>query len=195
MDELLREGRSLGAIGLVEAVGESGLSPVSQMSTVFRVKADLQQRRLPHLKALDAVSQFAKGNYQPAVDAFLVFNVNPALVISLYPAETISGPLHVQRDKWMTLFGAVEGARLEPPSTPVKGGSGDDAKSVLRLPHLGLSKKSSMDTLKDTGSINSDGDKDKPAPPMSGEEGQSKQVALELGTDIKLWHPVQHSRR
>jgi hypothetical protein len=29
VDELLREGRSADAIGLVEAVGESGLSPVS----------------------------------------------------------------------------------------------------------------------------------------------------------------------
>jgi hypothetical protein len=121
---------------------------------------------------LDAVSQFAKGNYQPAIDTFLVFNVNPALIISLYPAETISGPLHVQRDKWMELFGAVEGARLEPPTGKVKGSSGDDAKSVLRLPHLGLSKKSSIDTLKETASIHSDGDKDKPAPPMSGNEGQ-----------------------
>ena len=119
------------------------------------------------------MSQFAKGNYQPAIDAFLVFNVNPALVISLFPAETISGPLHVQRDRWMTLFGAVEGARLEPPSAPTKSGSGDDAKSVLRLPHLGLSKKSSMDTLKDTASIHSDGEKDKTPPPMSGEEGES----------------------
>jgi hypothetical protein len=121
---------------------------------------------------LDAVSQFAKGNYQPAIDTFLVFNVNPALVISLFPAKTISGPLHVQRDKWMEIFGAVEGARLEPPSAPPKGGS-DDTKSVLRLPHLGLSKKSSIDTLKETASIHSEGDKDKPAPPMSGDEGQS----------------------
>jgi hypothetical protein len=31
VDELLREGRSIDAIGLVEAVGESGLSPVSHM--------------------------------------------------------------------------------------------------------------------------------------------------------------------
>lgn len=160
------------AIGLVESVGESGLSPVSQLQLPRRTKSNLQERRLPHLKTLDAVSQFAKGNYQPAIDAFLVFNVNPALVISLFPAETISGPLHVQRDKWMSLFGAVEGARLEPHSTPVKGSSGDDSKSVLRLPHLGLSKKSSMDTLKETASVHSDGDKDKPAPPMSGDEGK-----------------------
>jgi hypothetical protein len=31
VDELLREGRSMDAIGLVESVGESGLSPVSQI--------------------------------------------------------------------------------------------------------------------------------------------------------------------
>lgn len=73
----------------------------------------------------------------------------------------------------MELFGAVKGSRLEPPSPPVKGSSGDDSKSVLRLPHLGLSKKSSMDTLKETGSIHSDGEKDRPAPPMSGDEGES----------------------
>jgi hypothetical protein len=72
----------------------------------------------------------------------------------------------------MELFGAVEGARLEPPTAAVRGVSGDDAKSVLRLPHLGLSKKSSMDTLKETASVHSDGDKDKPAPPMSGDEGK-----------------------
>jgi hypothetical protein len=31
VDELLREGRSMDAIGLVESVGESGLSPVCQI--------------------------------------------------------------------------------------------------------------------------------------------------------------------
>lgn len=108
------------------------------------------------------------------MDTFLVFNVNPALVISLFPAETISGPLHVKRDKWMQLFGAVEGARLEPVTVAAKSGSGDDSKGILRLPHLGLTKKSSMDTLKqETGSITSDGTGDKTAPPMTGEERRS----------------------
>jgi hypothetical protein len=42
----------------------------------------------------------------------------------------------------------------------------------LRLPHLGLSKKSSIDTLKqEAGSLSSDGDR--PAPPMSGQESGS----------------------
>lgn len=103
------------------------------------------------------------------MDTFLVFNVNPALIISLFPADTISGPLHVTRDKWMKLFGAVEGARLAPLSAPSRSGTDDDAKSVLRIPHLGLRKKESVDTLKqETGSIASDSDK--PAPPMTGDE-------------------------
>lgn len=107
------------------------------------------------------------------MDSFLVFNVNPALVISLFPAETISGPLHVSRDKWLTLFGAVEGARLEPPATASRSGAtDDDAKSILRIPHLGLRKKESVDTLRqETGSIASDSDK--PAPPMTGDERES----------------------
>jgi hypothetical protein len=73
----------------------------------------------------------------------------------------------------MTLFGGVEGARLEPPVAPTKAGSVDDTKSLLRMPHLSLSKKTSMDTLKqETASISSDGDKDKLAPPMSGDESE-----------------------
>jgi hypothetical protein len=36
VDELLREGRSMDAIGLVESVGESGLSSVSQMNATER---------------------------------------------------------------------------------------------------------------------------------------------------------------
>lgn len=103
------------------------------------------------------------------MDTFLVFNVNPALVISLFPADTISGPLHVQRDKWLSLFGAVDDARLEPFSGPTRSGTDDDAKSILRIPHLGLRKKESVDTLKqDTASVASD--TDKPAPPMTGDE-------------------------
>lgn len=170
VDELVKEGHTADAIGLVESVGEGGLAPVSLTSELFNGGiADDQSRRLAQLKPLNAVCQFAKGLYQPAMDTFLVFNVNPALVISLFPADTISGPLHVSRDGWMKLFGAVDGARLEPVSAPSRAGTGDDSKSVLRMPHLGLNKKSSVDTLKqDTASVSSDGDK--PAPAMTGEE-------------------------
>lgn len=111
------------------------------------------------------------------MDTFLVFNVNPALVISLFPADTISGPLHVPRRDWMELFGAVDGARLEPLSAPSRSGTGDDAKGMLRMPHLGLSKKPSVDTLKqDTASTVSDGEK--PAPPMTGEEREYRHLLI-----------------
>jgi hypothetical protein len=82
----------------------------------------------------------------------------------------------------MELFGAVDGARLEPLALSSKAGSGDDAKSLLRIPHLGLTKKSSLDTLKqETVSISSDGDKDKAAPPMSGDESKSTSHMLGRG--------------
>lgn len=99
VDELVRQGRVTDAIGLVEAVGDAELAPA---------------QRLPHLRVLHALTQFARGDYKAALEAFVVHNVHPAKVVALYPPETISGTLAVPRDQWMTLFGAVEGARLEP---------------------------------------------------------------------------------
>ncbi|ORY29789.1 hypothetical protein BCR39DRAFT_588162 [Naematelia encephala] len=154
VDELVREGHLSDAIGLVEAVGDSGLAP---------------KRRLPQLRILSALQSFAQGKYQAAIETFLIFNVNPALVIALYPSDNVSGRLHVHRDKWMELFGAVEGARLEPQEIEVKlpeDGEGT-ARSLLRnLPHLGVTKKPSMDVVRkesrsedDGASIRSDGEK------------------------------------
>ncbi|OCF40067.1 hypothetical protein I317_06142 [Kwoniella heveanensis CBS 569] len=172
IDELVKEGRLGDAIGLVEAVGENGLSP---------------SRRLPHLKTLQAVTQVAKGEYQKAMDTFLVFNVNPALVLSLFPAETISGRLHVPKDQWMELFGAVEGAKLEPLTHEEKeSGAKGILKSVAGLG--GLAKKGSIIGLKDsaqsdTASIKSqEGEKD--PPPMSGEEGESSAAPGGIGTAV-----------
>ncbi|WVQ78836.1 hypothetical protein IAT38_000927 [Cryptococcus sp. DSM 104549] len=155
VDELVREGRVEDAIGLVEAVGENGLSP---------------SRRLPHLKTLQAVTQVAHGQYQSAMETFLVFNVNPALVLSLFPAETISGKLHAPRDQWMELFGAVEGARLEPPGrdeAEAEGGPKSILKSVVGL---GLSRKGSVDTLKQMGETASVKSSDDKPPQLNGDE-------------------------
>ncbi|ORX35229.1 hypothetical protein BD324DRAFT_642956 [Kockovaella imperatae] len=136
VDSLVQEGRVADAIGLVEAVGESGFAP---------------SRRLPHLKTLMAVQRFAQGQYQTAMETFVTYNVNPALVISLFPAETISGRLHNNREAWMSLFGAVDGALLEPrfetqPQETSKG-------LLSRVAHV--HKKSSVETLK-----SKNGDKD-----------------------------------
>lgn len=156
-----------------------------------------QDRRLPRLKTLNAVAQFAQAQYQSAMDTFLIFNVNPALVISLFPSGTISGPLHVPRDEWMELFGAVPGARLEPLVTPVKSVA-EEAKAILRLPHLGLSKKGSMDTLRqsaahtdDGASIASDGEKGPPA--MTGEGGEWAS-SWKDATNLQRWPQERLSR-
>ncbi|EIW66424.1 hypothetical protein TREMEDRAFT_70067 [Tremella mesenterica DSM 1558] len=130
VDDLVREGKIGDAIGLVDAVGEDNMTP---------------SRRLPHLKTLQAVQQFAKGDFQTAMDTFLIFDVNPALVVSLFPAETISGRSHVSREAWMELFGAVSGARLDPESSA----SDNPTKGLLKsMTHLSIGKKNSFDSIK-----------------------------------------------
>lgn len=105
---------------------------------------------MTHLRTLHALQLFVKGQYQTAIETFLVFNVNPALIIALYPSETIAGRLHVHRDGWMELFGAVEGARLEAESLGAvdHGAEEGGARALLKsITHLGISKKPSVDTL------------------------------------------------
>ncbi|KAK8861657.1 hypothetical protein IAR55_002480 [Kwoniella newhampshirensis] len=170
VDELVRQGRVGDAIGLVESVGENGLAP---------------SRRLPHLKTLQAVAQIAHGQYQSAMETFLIFNINAALVLSLFPAETISGRLHVPKDGWMELFGAVEGAQLEPQHKEEH--EGGTTKSLLKsVAGLRLPKKGSVDTLShpvqkgdDAASIKSVEGVEKPPPTMSGEETVPPRAALE----------------
>ncbi|WVR03742.1 hypothetical protein IAU60_000737 [Kwoniella sp. DSM 27419] len=169
VDELVRQGRIGDAIGLVEAVGEDGLSP---------------SRRLPHLKTLQAVAQVAQGEYQTAMDTFLIYNINPALVLSLFPQETISGKLHVPKDGWLSLFGSVEGARLEPEKH--QEGSDTGAKGLLRsvVGLGGLTKKGSVVGLRDSAqkddaaSVKSQ-EREKVPPPMNGEEAVPPRAALE----------------
>lgn len=112
-----------------------------------------QQGRLPYLKTLAAVSEFSFGHYQTAMEQFLVYNINPALVISLYPAETIAGRLHMPRDQWMELFGAEAGSRLQPEvrrlaSAEEAAGGKSVLKSVAAAAGLGLVKKGSVDSLR-----------------------------------------------
>nr|XP_018264809.1 uncharacterized protein I303_02989 [Kwoniella dejecticola CBS 10117]OBR86967.1 hypothetical protein I303_02989 [Kwoniella dejecticola CBS 10117] len=171
VDQLVKEGRVSDAIGLVEAVGENGLSP---------------SRRLPHLQTLQAVTQMAKGEYQSAMETFLIFNVNPALILSLFPAETISGRLHVPKDQWMELFGAVEGAKLAPhiETDKEEGTARGILKSVAGLG--GLSKKGSINGLREMGdnasirsgkSVDKNGEQEK-VPIMKEEDGIAALEAL-----------------
>jgi hypothetical protein len=87
------------------------------------------------------------------MEQFLLYNINPALVISLYPAETIAGRLHMPRDQWMELFGAEAGSRLQPEvrklaSAEEAVGGKSVLKSVAAAAGLGLVKKGSVDSLR-----------------------------------------------
>lgn len=162
IDELVKEGRVTDAIGLVEAVGDTGLAPVSCLLQIK--KLTIQTQRLPHLRILNALAQFARGEYQQALETFTVHNVHPAKVVALYPKTAISGNLAVPRDEWMRLFGAVDGARLEPEAPAVVE---EAAKpSLLRNAHLALARKKSNETIASVSSTSKEKD-DVPPKPMS----------------------------
>lgn len=87
------------------------------------------------------------------MEQFLIHNIHPSLVISLYPAETIAGRLHVPQDQWMELFGADAGSRLQPEVRQLA--AADEAtggksvlKSVAAVAGLGLVKKGSVESLR-----------------------------------------------
>lgn len=105
------------------------------------------------------------------MDTFLIFNVNPALVISLFPAAAISGRLHTPRSEWMELFGAVEGSKLEPEDLSTKSDEPTTKALLKKVAGLGLTKKASMDTLRTTGKDDDaasvmSSDKEKPSVPL-----------------------------
>lgn len=80
------------------------------------------------------------------MDTFLRLNINPALIISLFPAATIAGRTHVSRSQWMELFGAIPGSRLEPEQA-----ARTEAPSKGLLSNLAprvLNKKGSRETLR-----------------------------------------------
>ncbi|WOO80809.1 Vam6/Vps39-like protein [Vanrija pseudolonga] len=156
VDDLVRDGRVVDAIGLVEAVGDAGLEP---------------SQRLPHLRILQGLIQFAHGDYKSAMEAFVVHNVHPAKVVALFPKDTISGNLAVPRKQWMSLFGAVDGARIDPPPAT----SEEPAKPAFK-PHLSLLRKGSNETLRSVAS----GVKEEAAPtsPTLKEETSSSEVTL-----------------
>ena len=104
------------------------------------------------------------------MDTFLVYNINPALVISLYPIETISGKLHVPRDQWMSLFGAVEDARLEPEVAVATDGGESLSKGLLRsMAQLSVTKRASLDTVRTGKEEDAASVSEKAAPIMTGD--------------------------
>ncbi|KAF8486196.1 hypothetical protein DFH94DRAFT_623079 [Russula ochroleuca] len=90
VDELIDAGKYAGALALLDII-DAALLPD-------------KDRRTSLTKALDAVSQFRTGEFDPALDLFVTLNINPAKVISLYP-QSISGRLSVPHEQWIQMFG------------------------------------------------------------------------------------------
>ncbi len=86
-------------------------------------------------------------------------DVTPARVVALYPEDSVSGRLHLPLDRWVEAFGGPAGGRLVPVTT----GDEEESEKVPKLgllkqmPHLGLARRASMDTLKDNNN-HKDGD-------------------------------------
>ena len=85
---------------------------------------------------MQAVSQFAEGQYDKAIDTFIELNVNPAKVVGLYP-ESIAGRLAVPKEKWFELHGGHAPGSKDDPSAEdstvavVEGQDQSDVQSIL----------------------------------------------------------------
>ncbi|KAL5525933.1 hypothetical protein ACEPAG_7271 [Sanghuangporus baumii] len=93
IDDLVEEERYTEALALLETIEEA---------TLFD-----KTSRTARIRALNAVSQFKKGEFDSALTAFIQLDINPAKVVALYP-DVVSGRLHVPSDRWISLFGGPE---------------------------------------------------------------------------------------
>ena len=114
------------------------------------------------LRTLSALSLFSTQSWTAAFNEFMALDITPAKIVALFPADQISGRLHIPQAEWVEAFGGPIGGRLVP--TPLEGEEDEalskdkqertDKASVLgHMTHLGLKKKPSMDTLTDKASI------------------------------------------
>lgn len=101
------------------------------------------------MRSLDALTKFASHRWDEALDTWIELDVNPAKIVALYPADTVSGRLHRDIDKWVELFGGPSDGRL-PTTRSENTKPKSEAAGVLRgLAHLGISKKGSSEKLRD----------------------------------------------
>jgi Vam6/Vps39-like protein vacuolar protein sorting-associated protein 39 len=86
------------------------------------------------------------------MESFMSLDVTPARVVALYPAESVSGRLHLPLDRWVEAFGGPAGGRLVPVMTndvEEESEKGPKLSLLKQMPHLGLASRASIDTLKD----------------------------------------------
>ncbi|KAJ9113908.1 hypothetical protein QFC19_000102 [Naganishia cerealis] len=155
LDEMIQLGRFTDGLGLVRSLKRLP-------GSVAKDDLDEYEKRL---KTLSALSLFSTQAWEPAFNEFMALDVTPAKVVALFPADQISGRLHVPQDEWVEAFGGPKGGRLVP--API---GGDNIDSVSRdkqdrmerggvlghITHLGMKKKPSLDTLADKASQRDD---------------------------------------
>jgi hypothetical protein len=88
---------------------------------------------------------------------FIQLDITPAKVISLYPADTVSGPLHVPQDGWIQAFGGPAEGKLSPGQRTADESKKEKTQGpvgILKgIAHLGGTKKDTSSTKsKDTAS-------------------------------------------
>ncbi|THH09023.1 hypothetical protein EW145_g2303 [Phellinidium pouzarii] len=93
IDELIEDESYPEALSLLESIDEVTLPDKSL--------------RRAKIRSLNAISQFKKGEFDSAMNAFIELDTNPAKVVALYP-ESVSGRLHVPQERWIPLFGGPE---------------------------------------------------------------------------------------
>lgn len=106
---------------------------------------------------MSALSLFSTEQWTSAFNEFIKLDITPAKIVALFPADQISGRLHVPQDEWVPLFGGPVGGRLVPApleDEETHGRDKKDGKGVLsHMTHLGLGRKPSIDTLADKASL------------------------------------------
>lgn len=170
LDEMIKLGRFDDGLGLVRSLRRipSALGKDDLVRVARRRRRTFLTRTLPQheyerrLKTLSALSLFSTQSWTAAFNGFMALDITPAKVVALFPADQISGRLHIPQAEWVEAFGGPIGGRLTPAllkdeegeSAPKEKQERMEKGGVLgHMTHLGLKKKTSMDTLADKASI------------------------------------------
>ncbi|PWY99444.1 hypothetical protein BCV70DRAFT_118819 [Testicularia cyperi] len=97
IDELVEKGEFEEALGLLDSVDNVILE-------------DKDERRA-HVQSLYALTLFADGKFDDAIEMFMELDTNPAKVIALYP-NSVAGDLTRSKSEWFPIFGGKTPARM-----------------------------------------------------------------------------------
>ncbi|KAH8118200.1 vacuolar sorting protein 39 domain 1-domain-containing protein [Phellopilus nigrolimitatus] len=131
IDELVEGERYSEALALLESIDGATLPDKASR---------LSGARFAKIRALNAVAQFKKGDFDGAMNAFIELDINPAKVVALYP-EGVSGRLHIPPERCIPLFGGPEPKSTGKPDDPKKRAD-DRSSSLTRTPSPASSMRS-----------------------------------------------------